>query len=365
MSAIKLTASAERKAVLVPCYGFTTHDAARPYLETLAGRPYLPFAQCGRRRLYVPNTPSWTTSCEVNDFLDLEPHRPAWNRLRAADMPMPADAYNVALVVNGPRQFYHHVSRSSRMPLWQQRMSEGWRDCYVTWNCVEEKRHAFYDMATDKSLYLVRSARGVIYAVAPTYDSSGNLDQIRRLVVCVEFRILDKQPEKGDVMRVAASRRNYYDDPGDNGGRISDDYDPGWRALVERAKRGYDQHCQLLPTKEEDWRSWFIDQSAQAAADAEHFGASFGERVKQLDWQEALDLAEEAWQLELVIRHHAGQTQFYQSAMYPGSRGTQAGNMIQAYYESSTERANRKEEIGQMLADFVVLRDRLWSYVGD
>jgi hypothetical protein len=372
---ITLCSERDTGSFLVPCYGFDTPEAAEAYAgspEFFAGNrifgPDDAFAPLYRGRWsYVPRMSAqhgrWLTTELVGRDARFAAGKPSWEMLRGKDTPKRAGAYNVALLVEGRRQFFRCHRHTTKHPKWWYRLADGDRDCFSVWSRCDggEIRGAMVVDASTR-MYAARSARGVIYAREMRFDNSGKPSGFRTTLVRVEFSILDRDPARDDMLRVQVSDQVCFsDNPGKPEEPSLHGLDDVWTGLIDRARGGFERWCQPVPNPVESWRQLFIAQRDKAEADRRTYdGTSFGDRVKGMDWQEALRLVQEPWQLQVVIGAHCN-SRFDESPGYYDANYNRVGKML-ATHDCSPE---RRQELLKMVADYVEPCDNLWNYTGD
>lgn len=230
----------ETGSFLLPAYGFERAFAslrfeadARTYLGPMHGPrdTYGPVSRDERR--YLPRGTSgflFGASAMYNRAIEGDGH--AYSiALRDAGEPMPAGTYNICLMVHGPR-----LCRSREgdgMPAYA-----AWEDlrekpvppvCATTWTLPEPEARC-----VTKTIEAAWGGRGALCALRPDGAT---------VLLLVEFRIFDKDPERGDMLRVWASRRTYPSGSAPLTCPRGGPYDAQWRRIVARARRGYLEEC--------------------------------------------------------------------------------------------------------------------------
>jgi hypothetical protein len=368
---LEMCSDEERRSFLVPCYGFEQPEEAENYWrspnfakENRIFGPGDAFAPIFRGRwAYVPRMSArygkWlTTELVANEFRN-RGSKPIWEVLRTKDTPKPSGSYNVVLLVEGRRQFFRCHRQTTKHPKWWYGIADGDKDCFAVWG-RKDNPELSGAMVVDAStrVYAARSGRGVIYARETEFDNSGKPLGFRTELVRVEFSILDRDPAKDDMLRVQLFQQiSWSNEP-----YISDDLDPVWVALIERARAGFEHWCKPVQPKVEEWRQFFVGQREKAEADRRDYsGASFADRVEKADWQEALRAVKEPWQLAVVASRHGRRAEF-----------SSDGGVYTIPYETVPEMIRRHDcseerraELMQMIADYVAPSDNLWNYRGD
>jgi len=363
---------------LVPCLGFSTADqllaeVARDkegeesrQLFAIGGRAcFLPLFS--GRCSYLPYNRG--DGLEVQSLLSGDPRlqlgKPSWARLWDKDAAKPEGAYNVALMVEGRRQFSTWQRRTNRRPQWWYRLSDGFHDCATAWSRhdgAEQSGNITIDATTH--LFAARSGRGAIYTRRAQFDSEGQLDGFKTGLVLVEFSILDRDPSKDDMLKIqlVASRTALSYKPDAWAEPNVEDLDPVWQALTERARNIFERFCKPVSDEVEQWRLSFLDQREKFRAQrrASIAAATFLDGIKALSWQEALQVVQEPWQLKVVIDHHC-HTEFDSSVHRSDTNASRVGTML-SRFECDAE---RRIELLRMVSDFVAPMDSLWSYSGD
>jgi len=372
--AVQLCSHSDTGSFLVPSYGFETADqalgfAASPdfFKNTQSCGPDDCYAPVIRgRSSYVPRVSAGSCRWHVSELVGSRPrfgNRPIWDVLRGKDTPKPEGAYNVALLVDGKRQFFRHHHHTTKHPKWWFRISSGQRDCFAVWSRKDGVEIGGGMPVDDCTRILAaRSGRGVIYACTTRFDNSGKPCGFQTELVRVEFSILDRDDAKDDMLRLEVNGSvGWSDDPESPGEPWLDKADRIWVQLVEKAIAGFRKWCRPVPESVDQWRQSFLDQRARADTDSRTYdGSSFRDRIKPMDWQEALRLVQEPWQLQVVVGAHCN-SHFDESGGCFDANYNRVGRMLDQH-ECSSE---RKAELQQMIADFVEPSDGLWNYTGD
>lgn len=372
---VKIESRSDTGSFLVPCYGFEKPGQAIKYaVGPWAGEcrligpedAYSPIFW--GHKSYVARVSAQSSKWRAGEFISRSESRhrdrPAiWEMIRGKDTAKPDGAYHAALLVEGRRQFYHHSRETTKHPKWWYRLSDGWKDCYAVWARRDGSEIAdgmFVD--GDRRVFVARSARGVLYSREMLFANSGEPCGWRVELVRVELSILDRDPAKDDMLKVAVVNTTFSSEEPAKVPELSLDHlDEVWRGLIGDAIDGFEEHCQPVSQKVEAWRQFFLDQREKAEADRRRYSDSFAERVKALDWQEALWQVEEPWQLAAVVGAHARKSEFYDSPGYSGATGTRVRNMLALQVCDDA----RREQLQKMVADYVEHGDSLWDYTGD
>jgi len=359
--------------ILVPSLGFTNSAAAARYSIDRNGLTEQPvtamddnFARVAfGNKTYVPRIRSihghWLTS-EL--FSAPGACQTKWEVLRHKNKPMPsADAFNVCLLVDGPRQFYAYYPHMRKHPSWWYSLHMGNRDCFAVWGRANGqaigKEHP---LDGENRVVAASSGRGVIFARTAHFSNSGEPSGFKTIMIKLEFSVKDKDTTKDDMLRVQTYRRLAITSAFEAAYDFAkDEEDNGWKALIERAQLGFALHCETVPEDIDNWRKFFIDQQAHIAQDLLIFdGSSYRDQVKKLDWQEALTTVYAPWQLQVVIDVHC-HDQFDESVHRHSVKYTRVGNMLAAH-ECSPE---RREQLNAMVKNFVQPADDNWNYTDD
>ena len=369
-ASIALASIADIYSFLLPVVGFEDRADALRYIDAeTAGAGFsdqieplhLP------ARSYVPTPGARHDDWETNRVFGMPLTAKQWVKLRDKNKPKAPGAYNLMLLVEGVRSFYRHVERSSRVPPYMYRISEGMRDCYAAWSGFDGRKLAPIrknatgvdgEAQPGQRIFAARSARGVLYSRVANYSSTGDLSGYTLRVVQMEVNVLDRDATKDDMMRVTVTKQVAHSYRADEKPTASTEYmDAAWKALVERAENGFNSWCREEPEDVEEWRKLFFAQKAKANAERE--SGSFRNHVKGMDWQAALGEVQEAWQLAVVVDVHCD-SKFDDSPHRHDSRGHRVGVML-----SRIDDAERRAALSKMVSDFVAPCDKLWSYTGD
>ncbi len=303
-------------------------------------------------------------------LLTSEPHprggvRPQDYTIRRKATPMPRGAKNTCLLVEGPRQFHRYVHRTNKRKPSYYRFASGHFDCFAVWG--REGRSLGNPLFTEdgRSVFVGRSAWGAIYASVPVFSPDLSIASYDTHLALVEFRVRDSNPALDSVLSCTVhALRSYGHDPKEACkpyGLDPQRYHPFWLELEQRAFEGFAQSCRRMPEKLEAELALYLDQKGKADADTRRpFGTSYRERIKKMDWQEALRSVEEPWQLEIVVLEHAD-SKFDESPHCYDTTGARVGTMLQQHACT----AERRAQLSDMISDFVAPRDTLWNYTGD
>lgn len=366
-----LCSDEDRRSFLVPCYGFEDPQTAREYRNSrsfrednrIYGDDFAPIFARGLS--YVPrigaDSGHWLTTEVVPPSNEFRPRssKPVWDKLRGKETSKPRGSYNVALLVQGPREFYRDHRRTTKHPKWWHMIADGTKECFTAWG-RKNTPDAGSSLITNDStrVYAARSGRGVIYARETEFDNLGNPSGFRVELVRVEFTILDRDPAKDDMMRVELFQQtSWSSEP-----HISEDLDAVWHVLIDRARTGFERWCQPVPAEVEKWRQLFVDQHQKRLADSNDYsGDSFANRVSKMDWQDALRAVEEPWQLAIVASYHGRRPEFSSD----GGAYTIPYETVPTMIERHDCTEERRDELRQMIRDYVEPADSMWNYRGD
>lgn len=371
----ELCGAEDQGSFLVPCYGFESAEAGVACAQDGEFRyahriprgdsAFAPFVT--RRAWYLPRAAaSGTYDWSAAELLARErsrAERPIWEKLRDRGVEKPPTAYNVALLIEGPRQFYRYVHQTTKHPKWWYRIAEGRRDCYAAWGRRDVPEFGGGARANECEVYAARSGRGALYARTLFFDNAGQLRNYETRLTCVEFTILDRDSAKDAMLRVqlVSQQHCWSMDASAPGEPYLDGLDPVWCALIERARQGFEQHCKPIPDGVEAWRKMFLEQRAKADADLRApLNQCFAERIRDIDWQDALRMVEEPWQLAEVIRRHAG-SKFDETPNCYDANYNRVHRML-TQHDCTDE---RRAMLQKMVSDFVEPSDGLWNYTGD
>jgi hypothetical protein len=340
-----MTATTERTPLLMPNYGFTGSGRLSP-------SACLSSFDAG---YFLMVNPGWRTT--------------EYYTLREADSPMPEGAYNCAALVGGRQPYFRSVNYSNYNLPWWLRLAEGIRESFTVWGRLG-RESKIYDPTR---IARTNSGRGAIYSRWPFFGRDGNIVRYHWEVRLVEFSILDRQPAKGDKLRVTVDAVRGFLELGE----ASDDEliiygrDDHWQQLFDAARAGFNAKCTDQPSPETmSWWRWFQGQRKLAEADTTRHGASFFDTsVRGRGWLAALDAVSEAWQLPIAVQAYSGM--FPQvppdpdcelDPGYTGTTGSMEARLLEAYYEW---RPARQALLEKWMADYVVLLSNSRNYTGD
>jgi hypothetical protein len=365
---VTLCGATDRNSFFLPSLGFATADQATAHANLQVANVtgldiyYAPFVSS--RCAYVPRIDDgkW----DVYSFLagrTISPTgKPIWTKLASRDDLRPEGAYNVALLVEGRRQYFQHQRKTCKHPKWWYRLSEGQFDCYAAWgrnDTVDLPGGIVVDDAT--RVYAARSGRGAIYLRRALFDNKGEPDGFRCGLLLVQFSILDRDQTKDDMLKVqiVSSRAAITFNDENPWKEYPDD---GWRALADKAHAGFEKTCKTVPDTVDHWRKYFIEQSGKWHMNLRHFNsaANFTDGVKGMPWEQALQVVQEPWQLKVVLGVHCNQ-RFDDSPHRSDTTCSRVWRMLSQFTCSDERRA----ELRQMIHDYVEPDDHIWNYSGD
>lgn len=365
----------EQNIVLTHAYGFARKEQALRYYESAdflsdAGIPARgeALAPLIRRNVsYVPMTSAdfggkWRAQGIMDASNLFMAGKPQWHMVRAASTAKPTGAYNVMLMVEGPRRYYQHCAQTTKNPPWFCRVAQGSRDCYAVWSRENGERFGSAPSGDGTRIWCARSGRGVIYWRVARFEKDGKIAGFQTRVIQIEFKLRDRDPAKDDqvVLEQRLYLRNSFT-PEETVAINPDDFESSWRELVELAQAGYARSCRPIPREVDEWRIFFIDQREKDKADRLLPPAlSFRERVGSDGWEGALERVKEAWQLSVVIEQYAYRDEFAQDPNYPGPLADRFGRMLAKHHASP----ERKAELDKMASDYCGPVNPLWRYVG-
>ncbi|MBU2566049.1 hypothetical protein KKG46_00640 [Patescibacteria group bacterium] len=362
----------DNSAILIPAWGFETQELAKSHVQKIkdkrgndafdllqseqTGKCYLPRIDCNDLR--------WDYSSHIVADPRITPPT-YWHTLRRMERPKPQGGYNVLLAITGQRQYYHTHRQSTRHSgLWQ-RLSEGKKDCFAAWVRSDNQPLGGCLSEDDDSLRIctTRSARGVIFSREAKFDNDGNLTSHDWIAIFILAGILDKNPMKDDMLRIQTIRRHIYGTPDYEPSRedLLHDLDPEWIPALDSAIAGFRASCKPISLRLDRWRRMYQNQIKALQEDGRKpYGQSFKETIRTIDWQEALNLVEQPWQLEVVIEQKCN-SDFSDAKGFYDPNYILVRNMLKRY-QCSDERRN---VLQQMVDEFVQIRDHLWNYSGD
>ena len=271
---VLIASDEDMQSVLIPCLGFNEVARGLAYAKSPEylgmNGIYDPYAaRIGGHKCHVPLVGSRTSDYNTNAFMPgrvmITSTKPAYRVIRRKENPRPDGAYNVAIMVNGPRLF-RRLSVGRGRWTWTNGLNEGDRHCYATWAHVDGEPMPGVTVQYPHGLSFGRSGRGVLYADELVYDDHGQPKGINMTTAMIEFNILDRNPEKDDLMRVVARHHRDYSFKVDSTtlpeARI-EGLDPVWQNLVSTAQRGFRATCERIPPAVEAWRIMYLDQAAK------------------------------------------------------------------------------------------------------
>lgn len=298
----------------------------------------------------------------------------AWHRLREASKQKPDNARSFGLMIEGRRQYYRHTRSNAHTSRRVESLNSGPRDCYAAWSryngdALPIAFETVDDQGRAKRIRYGNSGRGAIFTATTVYDVKGKPKGTETRLVLIELSILDKDSSRDEMMRLTwhamphtfgdETRPTQFDEPDLSYYKL----DEVWTALAHRAYEGFVHTCKTQNAEVENDRRFMIRQIDLRVADEQKpYGERFENRIREMDWQEALRNSREPWQLEMVVHHFSGQKQFMEvPGNYSGTRGQHVANMLKAHTCDDV----RREQLNRWIRDFVAPRDNLWNYSGD
>lgn len=335
----------ELKSLLVPAYGFGNRDAAEAYIDRAYPQdsllpPQMIADHC--RGIGYVMIPGWWSQIDTQLLVNRPDFRRAqpgptqiWEKLRGSDKPRPADnsrpAFTTVLLIGGRRQFYRHHMKESRYDApWWKRLDTGSRDCYAVFahrdgsplkpfRVIDNGLTKIVLSGRTKTVSAARSGRVAIYSATTVYNKDGSIAGNEARLLLAEFSVLDRDSTKDDMLRVTVvvqqhqlpnkeARIPEFDltqDQRQNG------LDDAWIRLANEARDGFIRECSPASQVNEEFRLFHVQQRQLAAQDERKpFDQRFAERIRELDWQEALRLVEEPWQFAVVADEKGRQGRF-------------------------------------------------------
>lgn len=281
----------------------------------------------------------------------------------AATNDMPRGATNTCLLVEGPRTYLRMFHRTAKYPASYYRFAEGDFPCYAVWGRDEAHplgRPLLEEEDDGCRVFVGRSAFGAIYASTPRFRHDLSIEGFESKLALIKFELLDRDSCKDDVLRHSSFVFRQYgynpNEPPQPYVLDAEKFNPIWQELADRAFDGFVATCKQMPTQLEQDIAYYLDQDRKSRAGSFEFRS----RIEQVDWQTALLLAEEPWQLEVAVHAFDG-PQFYEDSNYAGTMTSRVSRMIKRL--SCSE--ERREQLRQMIDGFVAPRNRIWDYSGD
>jgi len=384
---IALASATDTMSFLVPGLGFANRrdaeacvkgDAVASLDGYYGGDQFEPLYLS--ERSYVPRLNSRSNTWETTQLYEWPlTTKATWEKLRDKATAKLPGAYNLGFMVDGPRAFFRHRRHTVKNPPYWYRIAEGLRDCYAAWSGFDGRTmRPILELPGEKTdadpsgnlrsrrVYAARSGRGVLFSRLGEYDHKGELCGFTTSVTRVDFSVLDRDPDRDDMLRVTVLRQFARSDRPDKMPTVdTEGMDAAWVMLVEKAQAGFERSCLPVPADVEEWRRMFVDQRTKAKYDSDDYnmrltGESFRQRIEKLDWQAALAQVHEAWQMQVVVKAHCN-SKFDDSPHRHDSTAHRVGVMLSRFEGSAARRA----ELSKMVSDFVAPCDKLWSYTGD
>ena len=371
---IALACKLENHSFIVPSLGFTDSAAAAHYStnrDCLTERRVTGMDDNFARvtfgnKTYVPRISSihghWLTSELLSAPGPLMQRK--WEILRKKGIPMPsADAFNVCLLVDGPRQYCVYYPHTSKHPDFWYSLHMGNRDCFAVWGRSNgEAIGKEHPLDGENRVVAASSGRGVIFARTAHFSNSGEPTGFKTIMIKLEFCVRDKNTSKDDMLKV----QTYSHMAVTNIGEPAHDFakeedDNGWKILVERAQQGFALYCETVPKEIDNWRKFFIEQKAKFTNDLMTLdGSSYRDRVKKMHWDEALKTVFAPWQLLVTVKTHCD-ARFNECDRRNSANSTRVEKMLARHKCSPA----RREELKAMVENFVQPADDNWNFTGD
>lgn len=302
----------DERSLLIPVYGFGSMDKAVQYRDQTQEQRSSPMEKnvyCNRQygKYYVP-----IPECGGLPAIGLMevPRVLSGERrfiLRRRQDFKPPEAYMAIMLMLGHRRF-DYICRDSDVPPWVRRVSSGKRDCFVAWARNDGQllqRTTLRSTEGQKFMaHVVRGARGLIYARRLVLGERGHIEGVASRTVGMSLVVFDKHPDRDDVLSLQTFALDDYDWPvADPAIKLTIHQDAVWLGLAQRVLIGFKQECCSWPADAEARRRLIICQQARAREDERlPAQASFHELIRHVGWQDALNLVEEPWQMELICR---------------------------------------------------------------
>lgn len=358
MAKFQLGSKEDSYSFIVPCYGFKDAEQAqacaakiKPSLLwdaiqpiTIGRTSYVPFDSQG----YL-DTSELTSKIEYRK----DANKPIYEVFRSKKTPFPAGSYNVALVVEGPHEFW--MSNRGREV-------GNLSDCFAAWGTRNNAYGIPGGVQLDKCIVrAARSGRGVVFARQAVLGKDKAVRGFKTELVFVEFSILDDEKDKDDLLRITMFNRLAYSYDTTVRPQLPslDGLDDVWIALVVRAEKGFARYCS--PISEDMQRD--IDRANHYADQLKKFEADkqFRANVQVLGrdgWQEALKLVTEPWQMLIVVDLCSWQFSSLSNQTYCA----RVGEMLRQHECTDERRSELRELVYSFASQF---HSRLWNYTGD
>ena len=200
--------------------------------------------------------------------------------------------------------------------LWY-RAVEGAYDAYTAWlnaGAVPFSRAVWTLRSTQRNarilrrIYSARAGMGASFARRPLISEFGVITGYEETLLIVRFKI--RRTDEREVLEVSVSRRTARVGlqerriPSPNVFDQADRRNLWLARTIQPAIQGFIETAVLHRPDFEQRRNLFQGQLRQMKL----FGAAFRERIDRLDdWQDALRLVQEPWQLALVVEAYCGE----------------------------------------------------------
>lgn len=266
---------------------------------------------------------------------------------------IPADPCGILAI--GGKSGYTSPETERARSNFARRLTRDARECVVVWHCPAEHtiplRPAAGLDSTDvnhATPHLARLGYGLVYALERLYSQQGNRRGTIQRVACIRFAYGRSQRTKFPVIRVTVHREERIA----AGKQIPADavfrgkHASIWQRLYKRATRLFEKSCKDQPAQTTVWRRWYGTQINRNPSEIEMFRRS----IQSLNWTEALDRVQDAWQLGIVADIHATSRFDHPGRGRPPTRGRRINAMLRQY----TCTPERRELLEQMRRNFLI-----------
>ena len=340
-------------AFLFASLGFNTHKDAenhRRHDGKLLSLDIEPLFKTDRNSYMATD---WLEAFSTNFFQD---HRfgtkPVWHTLHRKDSPKPAGSYNIALMYEGPTKVY---------------LADRLCECCVVWNRTDGK--PLQPIWTDgtRAVYAARSGSGAMYARVLRYQN-GKPNRLDTYFYALEFTVLDRDPAKDDMLRVFCTKASisYSDNPDQPREPYAEDTNSVLQDMLAQSRRGFEKLCSPVDKETKHRNEYYYGNIPKWRADSDkrnqfmETDPSYYRKVKKMNWKEALDGVQEAWEMAAVIDAHNLDHEFWPAyPNYSGSMSKRVYTML-GRYECTPE---RRKQLMEMIDLFVApINGGAWSY---
>ena len=363
--AFSLASSRDTRSLFVPAYALRKREQIPSFVDSLkqqnfGGKNYSESILDRASGRYV---------FDADDCFDLGElmaggaaiGRPQWKHRWNANTDHPEGMYNVALLVEGVRSYRSYSLPRGNKNKWLYRMHTASRQCGVAWTKKDGADFEPNSALLPLQVSVRRSAAGAVYCRTERYDDEGKVCGMTVRIILLEVGFRDSRPDKDQVFThsIVAARVAYSHSAGQFNEPDFSDLEPLWQKVIARARRIFDTFGQVRDEQAWLWTTNFLEQKrAWHSARSERGG--FYDQIKAVDWQEALELVRQPWQLKAVVNIHCN-ARFDESVHRSDTNGSRVAHML-SQHDCSAE---RKAELQAMVANFVEPMDTLWSYSGD